>query len=143
MSQVRREMVRARLPGRPSSVGVARRLLRSTDPTLGDADVDTAELLVSELVTNAVVHAGTPVDIVVSVVADATLQVEVSDGSGGLPTNRPGTKLSSRGRGLLLLDALSDCWGVRSTTGGKTVWFQLRRATAGRDAPVEPGRKSA
>ena len=105
--------------------------------------MDTAELLVSELVTNAVVHAGTPVDIVVSVVADATLQVEVSDGSGGLPTNRPGTQLSSRGRGLPLLDALSDCWGVRSTNGGKTVWFQLRPATAGRSAPMEPGRKSA
>jgi anti-sigma regulatory factor (Ser/Thr protein kinase) len=89
VSQARREVVRARLPGRPSSVGVARRLLRSTDPTLGDADVDTAELLVSELVTNAVVHAGTPVDIVVSVVADATLQVEVSDGSGGCRPTAP------------------------------------------------------
>lgn len=138
MSEVRAEVARARLPGEPSSVGAARRLLRSTtDPVARDADVDTAELLVSELVTNAVVHAGTPVDVVVSVLDDATVEVEISDGSAELPTNRRHPELSSTGRGLHLVDALADCWGVRSTVTGKTVWFRLRSPMAGRSALPE------
>jgi anti-sigma regulatory factor (Ser/Thr protein kinase) len=110
---------------------------------LRDADMNTAELLVSELVTNAAVHAGTPVDVVVSVLEGATLEVEVSDGSVGLPTNRRCTQLSSTGRGLPLIDALSDCRGLRASAGGKTVWFQLRPEMAGRSALWGPGMRSA
>jgi anti-sigma regulatory factor (Ser/Thr protein kinase) len=110
---------------------------------LRDADMNTAELLVSELVTNAAVHAGTPVDVVVSVLGGTTLEVEVSDGSVGRPTNRRRTQLSSSGRGLPLIDALSDCRGLRASAGGKTVWFQLRPEMAGRSALSGPGMRSA
>lgn len=120
------EVMRAHFPGQPGSVRAARHLLRSHVATILSAeDVDTAMLLVSEVVTNAVVHAGTPVEVVVCLQGGATLRVEVADGSVQRPTIRHDAMMASTGRGLHLLDALAHRWGVTVRATGKTVWFEL------------------
>lgn len=130
LKEERIPVVRAWFPGRPSSASEARRCLRAAaDGKSWNVDIDLAALLVSELVTNAVLHARTPVEMVVSAIADETLEVEVSDGSAQLPTPSRSATPASRGQGLHLLDALSDCWGIRATAVGKTVWFRLAPAS--------------
>jgi PAS domain S-box-containing protein len=126
------ERRRHRLPPRPSSVAEARRMIRAC---LRDADredlVETAELLVSEIVTNALVHAGTPIDVAFSLL-DGGLRVEVSDGSPHAPARRGYGPNAGTGRGLMLLEELVDEWGVVVDGPGKTVWFQLA-STSGLD----------
>ncbi|WP_435771423.1 ATP-binding protein [Nocardioides sp. SYSU DS0651] len=121
---------RRRFPAHPSSVGQARALLREalSEPA-HEPLLDDAQLLVSEVVTNALVHAGTPIDLAVSV-QGATLRVEVSDGAAHLPVRRDYAAMAGTGRGLQLLDALGDRWGVDPTHDGKTVWFELGPAGA-------------
>lgn len=100
--------------------------------------VPDAELLVSELATNAVLHARTDVALTVAV-ADGTLEVGITDRSAEVPLPRRGEDPSSMtgrsraavdwwaegGRGLKLVDLISDEWGVATLTGGKQVWFRL------------------
>lgn len=143
MGDARTEVVRARFPGRPSSVRAARHLLRSrAEGHLWDGDLDTAELLVSELVTNAVVHAGTSFELVVCLRGGTTLRVEVVDGSAQHPTARRHSLTAGTGRGLHLLDELADRWGVAVGSKGKTVWFELTvtgvRAGGGTQSWSEP-----
>jgi anti-sigma regulatory factor (Ser/Thr protein kinase) len=118
----------------PGSVKAARRfvveaLMASGRP--GDADI--AELLVSELVTNAVLHARSGAELVVRV-EDEVLRVEVRDASRRLPTARTHDMESQTGRGLELVELLSDGWGVdleeglAAEGGGKSVWFELQLA---------------
>ncbi len=86
--------------------------------------VETAQLLVSEVVTNALVHAGTTIDFHASV-GDAGLRVEVSDGSTQAPAARSYAAMAGTGRGLRLLQQLVDHWGTLARPDGKTVWFEL------------------
>jgi anti-sigma regulatory factor (Ser/Thr protein kinase) len=98
--------------------------------------VDTASLLVSELVTNALRYGGGPRELLVQVDGEA-LDVGVRDGSPRPPhpvaPDGPGAAsvvdggLAENGRGLLLVDLLADSWGWRPENGGKLVWFRLRR----------------
>ena len=114
-----------RFPPRPSSVRDARRMIRECLSEAGREDLaDTAELLVSEIVTNALVHAGTYIDVAFTLV-DGGLRVEVTDGSPHAPTVRGYGPSAGTGRGLMLLDEMVDDWGVRSGEPGKTVWFQI------------------
>lgn len=86
--------------------------------------VETACLLTSELVANAIVHAGAPVELVVDL--DRTrLAIEVIDCSEH--DLEPGTPslLDTHGRGLDLVERLSDAWGVTRVRPGKSVWFAL------------------
>ncbi|MFF2041770.1 ATP-binding protein [Kitasatospora sp. NPDC058170] len=97
--------------------------------------IDTAELLSSELVTNAIRH--TDRDAVLTArlyrepAADggrARLRVEVEDESDVWPTRRtPGDQAPS-GRGLMLVEALADSWGVEPRGSGKRAWFELKTA---------------
>ncbi|MFD5426665.1 ATP-binding protein [Streptomyces sp. NPDC127084] len=92
----------------------------------GSAEV--AELLVSELVTNALVHTDDGA-VVTATVAPARLRVEVRDFTTGvgdphLPVPAVGDD-STHGRGLLLVQNLADAWGVRAHALGKVVWFEL------------------
>lgn len=91
-----------------------------------DELVDTAQLLVSEVVTNALVHAGTPIDFH-AFVGEAGLRVEVSDGSTQAPSPRRYAGMAGTGRGLRLLQQLGDSWGTVPHPAGKTVWFELDR----------------
>lgn len=126
--------VRTVFPCEASSVGAARRLVRGglASDGIGLRDradlVDAASLLLSELVTNAIVHARTTVEVHL-VTNDQMLRAEVSDGSPTLPSPRRPTGLTGTGRGLQLIDDIASRWGVSSSGVGKTVWFELAFAT--------------
>jgi len=103
---------------------VRRTLLESDHPEL----IDTACLLTSELVTNAVRHAHTPVELIVDVRGNR-LRVEVVDGADDAPsvaTVAEAPTGATRGRGLHLVDRLADRWGVTRSHPGKSVWFALQ-----------------
>lgn len=91
----------------------------------GDA-LDTVQLLVSELVTNAVVHAGSRPNVAVMLLPHA-LRVEVADDTSVAPAPRDASDADESGRGLFLLDELSSAWGVDLGDDGKTVWFEVPR----------------
>jgi anti-sigma regulatory factor (Ser/Thr protein kinase) len=93
---------------------------------------DAAVLLVDELVTNAIRHAGTPVDLVIEADDDA-LHVEVFDAHPGLPVSREPEPMHVSGRGLVMVAALAEAWGVRPEPEGKAVWFRLRSSRVGAD----------
>ena len=110
-----------------------RELLAGSDR---DDLVETAVLLVSEVVTNALLHAGTPIDVAARLDADG-LHVEVGDGSLHLPVRRHYATTSGTGRGLLMLEQMVDDWGVSRHTRGKTVWFRLDAGDHETGLPVE------
>ena len=116
------------LPADRTSPAVARRFLTETlhDWHVGDDPVDTACLLATELVTNAVLHAGTPLELVLETTGD-TLRVEVVDQADCLPQQRShrGDTLGVTGRGLVLVKGLAGTWGVTPREPGKAVWFEL------------------
>jgi anti-sigma regulatory factor (Ser/Thr protein kinase) len=89
--------------------------------------LDTAKLLVSELVTNAVIHGTPPLLLRVSC-REGVLRVGVSDTSPALPVIRMLDPDAAHGRGVALVEVLADIWGVESNSAGKQVWFQLRTA---------------
>ena len=119
---------RVTLPLDSESVPRARSFLRESmrevtaewDPDL----VDDAVLLMSEVVTNALLHAGTPIEVSVDC-TDARLRVEVADGSPVHPVLREHPTLAGTGRGLWLLDELATDWGIHPEATGKVVWFEL------------------
>lgn len=88
---------------------------------------DEAVLLVSELVTNSVIHAGTSLTVEVGLDQDC-LHVEVSDGDPHLPVASTPPIDAPSGRGLMLVSAISDAWGTRPEPDGKVVWFDLHLA---------------
>ena len=121
----RQDAVERRLPPEPSSVGEARRLVRDLLVASDREDLlESGALVVSEVVTNALLHAGTPIDVAAWV--DGTgLRVEVSDGSPHLPARRRYATTAGTGRGMLMLESVVDDWGVTRHDRGKTVWFHL------------------
>jgi len=123
---------RASFPGTPASADRARRFVGSALGAAGrDEATEVAELLTSELVCNAVLHAGTVVEVVVRVLPDR-LAVEVHDQGRGQPTRRNYSAMSGTGRGLVLVEELARDWGTVLTEAGKFVWFELDLA---RQAP--------
>lgn len=98
----------------------------------GDHDVDTAMLLVSEVVTNAILHARTSVTLTIKQVG-AVVHIAVSDGSPVAPRLHTFSTTSATGRGVRLLDAMAMRWGVDADpgTGGKIVWFEVGAADSG------------
>jgi DNA-binding NarL/FixJ family response regulator len=111
-------------------------VLTGWDDDEGDL-TDTVTLLVSELVTNAVVHAGSDVEVAVRLTSTAA-RIEVTDASAEAISPRDATSEEDSGRGLALVETLAPRWGVRPAPGGgKTVWFELQRFPGG--TPVPPG----
>ncbi|WP_405721832.1 SpoIIE family protein phosphatase [Streptomyces sp. NBC_00046] len=112
------------LPREPRSVGRARELARGRLLAWGLDDlVDTTELLVSELVTNALRYAEG--EIRLRLLRDRTLVCEVWDAGLVQPRRRRARDTDEGGRGLQLVGLLSVAWGSRRTPRGKTVWFEL------------------
>jgi anti-sigma regulatory factor (Ser/Thr protein kinase) len=117
------------IPGRAEQVRAARTFVAKVLGELGDT-TDTAVLLASELVTNAVKHsnsrqAGGTVALVVLETADG-VRVEVTDN--GSKVSAPmvkGDVFSSDGHGLFLVESLAEQWGYLRDGAGTTVWFQL------------------
>ncbi|MER6095040.1 SpoIIE family protein phosphatase [Streptomyces sp. NPDC001728] len=113
-----------RLPREPRSVGRARELARIQLGAWGlEALVDTVELLVSELVTNALRYGEG--EIRLRLLRDRTLVCEVWDAGLVQPRRRRAKDTDEGGRGLQLVGLLSSSWGSRRTPRGKTVWFEL------------------
>lgn len=119
------------LPAEPTSPRSARELLRLLGRSWQVPDLDDADLLLTEVVTNVVVHAHTTMSLRLLWTCGC-LRVEVSDCSSAMPRARRATRRATRrsrhGRGLLLLDRLADAWGVtehEDSDSCKTVWFEL------------------
>jgi anti-sigma regulatory factor (Ser/Thr protein kinase) len=105
--------------------GRARRWLAEWCAQWGCADLeDDAALLLSELVTNAVTHARTTITVSARFGAGA-LRVAVADRQPGDVRPRPAAPGADSGRGLAIVQALSEEWGVQALRGGKFVWFTL------------------
>lgn len=123
---------RQSFPSAPVSASRARAFVESA---LAGAGLDhlayTTILLVSELVANAVLHSGTPLDVVVQC-GDDRVRVEVHDGNPQLPVRKHYSNMSGTGRGLMLVERMSAGWGADRTAGGKVVWFEVD----GRSAPA-------
>ncbi|MFD6997534.1 SpoIIE family protein phosphatase [Streptomyces mirabilis] len=112
------------LPREPRSVGRAREYARTQLTAWGlEPLVDTAELLVSELVTNALRYGEG--EIRLRLLLDRTLVCEVWDAGLVQPRRRRARDTDEGGRGLQLVGLLSASWGSRRTPRGKTVWFEL------------------
>ena len=118
---------RLTLSGDPRSPAEARRFVaRTLTPLVGREDVETAVLLTSELVTNAMLHASSTCEVALRGAGDL-LQIRVSDRGGRAPLERQSIREQvSTGRGLQLLEVLCRRWGVDpGPGGGKTVWCDL------------------
>jgi PAS domain S-box-containing protein len=122
------DLFEVRLPPRPSSVAAARHHVRAYLEHAGRTDlIEPALLLVSEIVTNALLHAGTEVDLAGRLDGDA-VRFEVGDGSSHLPARRRYAPTAGTGRGLLMLESMVDDWGVTRRDDGKVVWFRISSA---------------
>ena len=113
-------------PAELSAPAAARRFVAGALAAAGVPVGDAVPVVVSELVTNSVLHAGTMARVVV-VVDVRCVRVEVHDADGTLPTLRRPSPETVTGRGLMLVDALTDRWGCAPDVGGKVVWFEMDR----------------
>ncbi|MFB9592105.1 MULTISPECIES: ATP-binding protein [Streptomyces] len=115
------------------AVGEVRRALRElVRHRCRGETADVAELLITEVVTNALVHTDEGAEVSATVRA-GRLRVEVRDHAGRLPRPHvPSADDGTHGRGLVLVQALADAWGVDPLTRGrgKVVWFELGAAGA-------------
>ncbi|GGT69053.1 SpoIIE family protein phosphatase [Streptomyces lateritius] len=119
----------------PERVAAARRHLRQLLHDWADEDqVDSAVLMVSEMLTNVLIHTDGDALLVASVTCDddaRRLRVEVSDGSDELPHKRHPGEMASSGRGLVLMEMLAHKWGVDPRGEGKSIWFELNEPASG------------
>jgi len=122
----------ASFPPRPGNVARSRLLTRTAlaawgagSPTDGRL-ADSAEIVVSELVTNAVRHGSGAVSLALVLTAEA-LQISVSDGGAALPAPRQARADEQGGRGLQIVAALCESWQVTTRLRGKTVTCRLAR----------------
>lgn len=115
------------LPPRPTAAGAARRWVSHLLADWPPAALETARLLLSEVVTNAVLHARTPIEVrMVSAGAGdraGRVRLEVADGLAEGPLPKHFEPDADTGRGLTLVASLADGWGVRRSPEGKVVWF--------------------
>ncbi len=117
----------ASFPAEASSATSARHFVAGfLDPLVDDDLVDVAALLTTELATNSVLHARSAIDVGVTV-SPAEVRVEISDAHPGRPRRVHADERSTSGRGLAIVEHLSDEWGVAHRGAGKGVWFALHR----------------
>lgn len=116
------------------AVADTRRRLRDQLRQWGVATLtDTAELLTTEIVTNALQHTGGGAVLTATLTPGPArrLRVEVHDSLARRPPPRPRpSDDATSGRGLLLVEALADTWGVHTRGAGKVVWFEIAAAAA-------------
>ena len=131
----------------PAEVGRARRWARSrlAGSGIGDDEplAETLVLLISELVTNAVVHTGCPAVLRMLFAAEGGVRVEVADASDRPPQPRHAEGEDTNGRGLELVDGLADRWGWQREGAGKSIWCEVDRVSVApghAQGAVSPGR---
>lgn len=119
------------LPRHPCAASTARTFVFDTLRRVGLAEhAYTIGLLTSELVTNGLRHAEGHLRLEL-VIGDDSLRVDVSDGSAAQPALRPpASDRDESGRGLMLVEALSDRWGSERLATGKRVWFEIALPSA-------------
>jgi anti-sigma regulatory factor (Ser/Thr protein kinase) len=136
------------IPGRPEQVAVARAFVsRTLSSHQVGADNDTATLLTSEIVTNAIQHTKSGVDggtvaIVVIGVPRGVL-VEIIDGGSADAPIVQGDLYAAEGHGLFLVQHLAAQWGYLRDSAGTTVWFHLPAADEPQRAPEPPDSQAA
>lgn len=120
---------RTHFSSHPTSAAAARRFVHDVlSSWMVKVDDSHAVLLCTdELVTNAIVHVASDIDVVVRC-DDGVVRVEVHDNSRRPPLRRVPPIDADHGRGLLLVEAMSERWGVASTEAGKAVWFEVGAA---------------
>ena len=124
------ERVEAELASNPSATAAARALLREALETWElDGFGEVTELLTSELVTNAVRHAGSTVTLR-AFRQGSRIRVEVDDTSIATPVRRNPAPAEPGGRGVMIVESLADDWGADVRENGKTVWFEIDVSTA-------------
>lgn len=125
------------LPPRSTSPAAVRHLTRALLSTWGlaDGNIDDAVLAVHELLVNALQHAGGEANLELQLsYAEHGLRVSLADGSAIRPMVRELDRTAERGRGMRLVAALAERWGIDDYHGGKRVWLQL---------PVDPSPDSS
>ena len=118
--------VHAELPFVPDAVPQARAIVRTHGASLPPVLLADAELLTSEVVSNAVMHGAPPLHLAV-VAGEDHLSVEVSDGSDLVPSlfTADSEPDSVSGRGLRIVQLIASGWGIEPSDHGKTVWFRV------------------
>ena len=126
------QVVTWEVPADPAFVARARKLACDQLATWRLEDVSfVTELIVSELVTNAIRYGGSPIQL--RLIRDTTLICEVSDSSSTAPHMRRARAFDEGGRGLLLVAQLTQRWGSRHTRTGKTIWAEQALPDEARD----------
>jgi anti-sigma regulatory factor (Ser/Thr protein kinase) len=119
-------IARRRFEPTEESVGEGRRFVGETISDLPAELQDAVSLMVSELATNALVHASSGFDISVDR-SEAAVVISITDRGAGTPAVQSPASSEPHGRGLRIVEALADSWGITpsSPKAGKTVWFQM------------------
>ncbi|MFJ8311789.1 MULTISPECIES: SpoIIE family protein phosphatase [unclassified Streptomyces] len=116
----------------PERIAGARKQLRELLHDWADEEqIDSAVLMVSEMITNVLVHTDGDALLVAEArgpLGTRRLRVEVADASDELPHRRRPGEMASSGRGLVLMQMLADAWGVDPRGDGKSIWFELYEA---------------
>ena len=115
------------MPAALTSARAAREFVIRAVAGFGRSDallVDRVALVTSELVTNAIIHARTEIRLVVRV-DSRSIWIEVLDGTTARPKPARAAPSGASGRGLAMVAALADEWGVTETEGGKKVWARV------------------
>jgi anti-sigma regulatory factor (Ser/Thr protein kinase) len=123
-----------KFPSEPNAVTAARRFVREA---LSDQATDVkqaAELMATELATNCVLHAQTGFEL--SIDTAPAIRIEVRDSGDGEPTVLSPPVSQRTGRGLQIVEAMSQAWGVTQLPSGKAVWFTVERRDARDGAPA-------
>lgn len=115
------------------SVRRARRFVTDALEEWGSDAVDDAALLVSELATNAVIHAGTAYTVTVAMIIDV-IRVGVADESPAKARRSHYGEMAATGRGLGMVADVSSRWGIDISDSGKIVWFELAARKGDADA---------
>jgi anti-sigma regulatory factor (Ser/Thr protein kinase) len=111
----------------PESVRAARDWAREqlTDWQVGDGDQHTIVTGISELITNAVLHAGTESHLTMDLDTGILAVTDADSGNRGEPLLTGADTMAVRGRGLSLVRAIADSFGAHRTSAGTTVWFEV------------------
>jgi anti-sigma regulatory factor (Ser/Thr protein kinase) len=109
-----------------ASVRRARQFVSGTLPPISTTDLENAQMMVSELASNCVLHAASEFEVCI-IRSDGALRIEVTDFGEGTPVRFPPDTERLGGRGLLIVGELADDWGVddQPEHAGKTVWFKI------------------
>ncbi|MBZ6229702.1 SpoIIE family protein phosphatase [Streptomyces olivaceus] len=126
----------------PARIATARQHLRDLLHDWPDEEQrDAAVLLLSELLTNVLVHTDADALLVAEIAGEPGergIRVEVTDNGDDLPHKRRPGEMASSGRGLVLIELLADAWGVAPRGTGKSIWYELYESTPPADTPDAP-----